>query len=110
MQKTSRRAFLGTAAASAATFSLGHMSGCGPQKSEPVKSLTRNHPLDGIERENIKITDIKVIPLSYDDPNKNLWRTATYIVWKTDGAITQVFTDFGEGLPAGRVSWGRSVR
>ena len=64
----------------------------------------RNHPLDGIERENIKITDIEVLPLSYVDPKGDLWRTGKYQVWKTDGAITQVFTDqgivgIGEGSP-----------
>jgi galactonate dehydratase len=64
----------------------------------------RNHPLDGLERPKLKITDVRVIPLSYVDPKKNLWRSADYIVWKTDGAITQVFTDqgivgIGEGSP-----------
>ena len=34
----------------------------------------RNHPLDGIERDNIRITDIDVIPLSYVDPAGDLWR------------------------------------
>ena len=64
----------------------------------------RNHPLDGIERENIKITDVRVIPLSYVDPEGDLWRCGGYQVWKTDGAITQIFTDqgivgIGEGSP-----------
>ena len=64
----------------------------------------RNHPLDGIEREDITITDIKVIPLSYVDPEGDLWRSGNYQVWKTDGAITQIFTNqgligIGEGTP-----------
>ncbi len=64
----------------------------------------RNHPMDGIERENIAITDIDVIPLSYVDPGGDLWRCGNYQVWKTDGAITRVFTDqgivgIGEGSP-----------
>jgi L-alanine-DL-glutamate epimerase-like enolase superfamily enzyme len=64
----------------------------------------RNHPLDGIGRENLKITDVKVIPLSYVDPKGDLWRSGRYQVWKTDGAITQIFTDqglvgIGEGTP-----------
>ena len=64
----------------------------------------RNHPLDGIEREDITITDVKVIPLSYVDPEGNLWRSGNYQVWKTDGAITQIFTNqgligIGEGTP-----------
>ena len=64
----------------------------------------RNHPLDGIKREPIKITDVRVIPLSYVDAGGDLWRSANYQVWKTDGAITQIFTDqgivgIGEGTP-----------
>ena len=64
----------------------------------------RNHPLDSIEREPLKITDVRVIPLSYVDPGSDLWRSGTYQVWKTDGAITQIFTDqglvgIGEGSP-----------
>ena len=64
----------------------------------------RNHPLDGIEREKIAITDIDVIPLSYVDPAGDLWRAGNYQVWKTDGAITRIFTDqgivgIGEGSP-----------
>jgi galactonate dehydratase len=62
------------------------------------------YPSDGIRREKLKITDIKVTPLSYVDPNKNLWRGDRYIVWKTDAALCQVFTDqgivgIGEGTP-----------
>ena len=64
----------------------------------------RNHPLDGLERENIRITDIQVLPLSYVDPKGDLWRNGGYQVWKADGAITQIFTDqgivgIGEGSP-----------
>ncbi|HIG17982.1 MAG TPA: hypothetical protein EYQ31_12260, partial [Candidatus Handelsmanbacteria bacterium] len=64
----------------------------------------RNHPLDGVEREQLSITDVRVLPLSYVDPNRDLWRCGGYQVWKTDGAITQIFTDqglvgIGEGSP-----------
>lgn len=64
----------------------------------------RNHPLDGIERQAIRIDDVRVIPLSYVDPEGDLWHTGRYQVWKTDGAITQIFTDqglvgIGEGSP-----------
>ncbi|HJP29299.1 MAG TPA: mandelate racemase/muconate lactonizing enzyme family protein [Candidatus Latescibacteria bacterium] len=64
----------------------------------------RNHPLDGIAREELKITDVRVLPLSYVDPDGDLWRCGAYQVWKTDGAITQIFTDqgligIGEGSP-----------
>ncbi len=64
----------------------------------------RNHPLDGIERQKLTIRDINVLRLSYVDPTGNLWRTGSYQVWKTDGAITQIFTEeglvgIGEGTP-----------
>ena len=64
----------------------------------------RNHPLDGIERETLTIRDVRVLPLSYVDPEGDLWRCGGYQVWKTDGAITQIFTDqglvgIGEGSP-----------
>lgn len=93
MAKFSRRDLIGAGALAAA---------CGGRRPRPTR--TRNHPLDGLERPKLKITDVRVIPLSYVDPKKNLWRSADYIVWKTDGAITQVFTDqglvgIGEGSP-----------
>lgn len=64
----------------------------------------RNHPLDGVQREKLTIRDVRVIPLSYVDPGGDLWRSGAYQVWKTDGAITQIFTDeglvgIGEGSP-----------
>ena len=96
MSLTSRRTFLGAAAISA---------GCGaPAPRQGTSGRNRNHPLDGIPRPKIRITGVKVIPLSYVDPKKNLWRSANYIVWKTDGCITQIFTDqglvgIGEGSP-----------
>ena len=64
----------------------------------------RNHPLDGFQRQPLTIRDIRVIPLSYVHPGKNLWRSNTYQVWKTDAAITQITTEegligIGEGTP-----------
>ncbi len=64
----------------------------------------RNHPLDGIQREKLTIRDVRVTPLSYVDPDGDLWRSGAYQVWKTDGAITQIFTEeglvgIGEGSP-----------
>jgi galactonate dehydratase len=75
-------------------------------KREAAQKAGIVHPTERIQREKIKITDIKVTPLSYVDPKKNLWRTARYIVWKTDAALCQVFTDKGivgiaEGTPYG---------
>ncbi len=80
------------------------LSGCKPSSGSNDLQYPRFHPLDGVARQNIKIIDVKVIPLSWVDPKKDIWRTASYTVWKTDGAITQIFTDagivgIGEGTP-----------
>jgi len=65
----------------------------------------RSHPAEGLNRENIVITDIKVTPLSYVAPEgKYLWRVGGLVVWKSDAALVQVFTNkgiigIGEGSP-----------
>jgi hypothetical protein len=96
MKHLSRRSFLSTAAASGSLAILG-TSCAEDDKSAPSKGLgKRNHPLEGITREDIKITDIKVTPLSYVPPDgRILWTDGDYEVWKTDGALTEVFTDQG---------------
>ena len=45
--------------------------------------------------------------ISHEDPKGNLWRSGNIIVWKTDGCLTEVFTDqgivgIGEGTPYAR--------
>ena len=89
MNVISRRTFLGASAAIAGAYSLGNTSVCSAQQT------THKHLLEGIERENIKITNIKVTPLSYEDPKGNLWRSGNSMVWKTDAALCEVFTDQG---------------
>ncbi len=110
MNKTSRRTFISTVAAAGAV-SLGNVSGCGkPAPEKPVAKKTRNHPLDGIERENIKITDVKVTPLTYHDPNENLWRCIRDVTWKTDASLCEIFTDQGiVGIGEGRHSETSSI-
>ena len=83
MGNTSRRKFLGSVAAAGAV-SLGSFSGCGtqaPEKTgrEQLKDMP-SHPLQGIARENIKITDIKVTPLSYVHDGDYLWRCGGLLV------------------------------
>ena len=102
MTPLSRRSFLTTSAL--ATAGLASLTGCSRNSNNTTDSRPRFHPLEGLARENLKITDVKVLPLSYVDPNRNLWRSGDMIVWKTDGAITQIFTDqgiigIGEGTP-----------
>ncbi len=100
---TTRRQLLASCAAAGSAAAI--LTGC-PNSGTVGTGVrrARNHPLDGLERPKLRVTDVKVIPLSYVDPKKNLWRSGNYIVWKTDGAITQVFTDqgivgIGEGSP-----------
>lgn len=105
MSNYSRRGFLkSTAGGLAASLVITPACGKKIQNASEAKTMFVN-PLDRVKRENIKITDIKVTPLSYVPPdNKVLWRVANYVVWKTDSALCQVFTDkgivgIGEGSP-----------
>lgn len=76
----------------------------------------REHPAEGLQRENIVITDIKVTPLSYVHkgavPDRYrltaskdyLWRCAGLYVWKSDAALVEIYTNQGivgiaEGSP-----------
>jgi galactonate dehydratase len=84
----SRRTFLAAAAAA------------------PVSAAARwNHPLAGIRREILKITDVKVTLMSCDLKDK-AWVTGTMSIWKSDAVLVEVFTDkglvgIGESSPYG---------
>ena len=98
MKSITRRSFL------ASTTALAGAAALSPKSIALLAPQNRHHPLDGIEPENLKITDVTVTPLSYVDPTRNLWRLDKYIVWKTDAALCQIFTDQGivgiaEGTP-----------
>ena len=100
MKKLSRRAFIGSAALG--TGSLG-LSSCG---SGAKASSVRATPLDGIERENLKITDVKMTILSHEFAEEHQWYVSGRYAWKTDTMILQIFTDqgivgIGEGSPYG---------
>jgi L-alanine-DL-glutamate epimerase-like enolase superfamily enzyme len=95
----SRRSFLGLAAALPTLAA----SEAGPHQMERNARL---HPLDGIGRENLRISDIKVTPMSYELPRNKQWVTGTMVAWKTDAVLVQVFTDqgivgIGESSPYG---------
>lgn len=92
METISRRSFLGSAAVSAGALSLAANSACG---SHSTAKIQRSHPLDGISREDIKITDVKATLLSYELPKEKQWVTATIVCWKTDEILVEVFTDKG---------------
>lgn len=95
-----RRNFMKSGAAVAGGMGIVPLAGC-------VVNPSGGHPLSLIKRENIRITGIKVTPFSYKDPDENIWRSNKYIVWKTDGCLTEVMTDqgitgIGEGSPYAR--------
>ncbi len=107
MRYVSRRSFFTSAAAAAAGVTV---TGCGNQSADNAgssgnsASLTKTSPSEGLERENIVITDIKVTPLSYVHDGEYLWRCGGLYVWKSDAALCQVFTNQGivgiaEGSP-----------
>ena len=100
MGKISRRKFLASTAASAGAFSLGSITGCGaPETETEVSNASFTHPLDGIDRENIKITDVKVTLLSCELPPEEQWiihwNGSGNVCWKTDSTLVEVFTDQG---------------
>lgn len=98
-----RRKFIGSLAAS--TASLGTLAACNETSARKEQSAsTIVSPLQNIARENIKITDIKVTPLSYVHDDGPLWGVGSYIVWKADAGLIEIFTDqgivgIGEGSP-----------
>ena len=64
----------------------------------------RTYPAQTLEPEKVKITDIRVTPLSYTHDGEYLWRCGGLLVWKADAALVQVYTDQGivgiaEGSP-----------
>ncbi len=76
-----------------------------PLVSKAAPFRTRTHPLEGIQRENLKITDVKVTIMSYELKDKS-WVTATQLIWKSDAVLVEVFTDkgivgIGESSPYG---------
>jgi galactonate dehydratase len=83
MATFSRRSLLGAAAAA-------------PLLAAPQdrKAAARTHPLDGIRRENLRITDVKVTLMSYELKDK-AWVTATQLIWKSDAVLVEIFTDKG---------------
>jgi L-alanine-DL-glutamate epimerase-like enolase superfamily enzyme len=98
MTNSSRRKFLKSAAAIAGSSTMAGLTGCftrGEDKSGV--SNTQIHPLNGIKRENIKITDIRVTLLSYELKPEELWADGddNSIIWQTSSVITEVFTDVG---------------
>jgi L-alanine-DL-glutamate epimerase-like enolase superfamily enzyme len=100
MSKISRRSFIaGAAVAPWAASALNAAT-----RPKPA-FFSRVRPLEGIPRENLRITDVKVTLMSYPLKDK-AWFTAKQLVWKTDCCLVQVYTDkgivgIGESSPYG---------
>jgi L-alanine-DL-glutamate epimerase-like enolase superfamily enzyme len=98
MKNFSRRKFI-----SAGTLSgIGAFTGAGLLNKTDLSTSnvrSRNHPLDGITKEKIRITDLKVTLLSCELPPKEQWYLdwipERYKCWKTDSILVEVFTDAG---------------
>ena len=97
MRNISRRKFI----SAGAIAGIGTMSGIPActNATNKVSNTYRNHPLDGVSRESIKITDMKVTLLSYELPPEEQWyldwMPERYKCWKTDSILIEIFTDAG---------------
>jgi len=80
MESMSRRSLLGAAAGFAA--------------AAPAFAAMSD-PLNGVEPEKLKITDVRVTLLSYRLPKEKQWFTARVVAWKTDAVLVEVLTDKG---------------
>ena len=71
-----RRRFI-SAGTTAGLGTLAGLSACRNRYEDSQPRSLRNHPLDGVRREDIKITDLKVTLLSFELPPKEQW----YLDW-----------------------------
>jgi L-alanine-DL-glutamate epimerase-like enolase superfamily enzyme len=99
MSISRRRLFLASASGVAGAAALaGAQAGRSPVRKAGI-SLPKNRlsPLDGVARENIKITGIKVMNLGYRLTPEEEWPDAdnNVIIWKTESVIAVVSTDAG---------------
>ncbi|MCL5123926.1 MAG: mandelate racemase/muconate lactonizing enzyme family protein [Deltaproteobacteria bacterium] len=98
MSNFTRRKFLVSAAGVSGAAALTNLAVCTPkgEKTSGISNM-RMHPLDGIQRENLKISDIKVTLLSYELKPEEQWTDGDQnsVIWQTTSVITEVFTDVG---------------
>ena len=99
MKDISRRSFFGTTASAAAYGMLSCTRNKDGIAADDKAAGPRMHPLDGIPKEKIHITDIKVTLLSYETPRDKQWIPSwippDYLWWKTDSIFVEVMTDQG---------------
>jgi len=95
-----RRNFLSKSGAGLGLISSGIIAGgCDSYNSKEEKNSQRVHPLQGLNRENLKISDLKVTLFSAPIPDAEQWYLdwvpERYRAWKTDSVLIEVFTDVG---------------
>ena len=99
MSTSTRRLFLGSLSGVAGAAALaGAQAGRSPaRKSRASLPKNRISPLDGIAREKIRITDIKVTNLAYRLRPEEEWpdSDSNVIIWKTESVIVRISTDAG---------------
>ena len=99
MKDISRRSFIGTSVAAGALGIISCRSNQAVLPYDDQFTRQRLHPLDGITREKIIVTDIRVTLLSYKTPPEKQWIPSwmppDYLWWKTDTILVEVFTDRG---------------
>lgn len=98
MKPLSRRQFIAAGTITGIGTAAG-LKSCRMEPGEAAMLKSRNHPLDGIERENMRITDLKVTLLSCELPSEEQWYLdwipERYKAWKTDSILVEIFTDKG---------------
>jgi L-alanine-DL-glutamate epimerase-like enolase superfamily enzyme len=92
MSASTRRLFMRSLSGVAGASAL-----AAQQRGNVALPKGRLSPLDGVTRQKIKITDIKVISLAYRLKPEEEWPdgAANGIIWKTESVIVQVSTDVG---------------
>jgi hypothetical protein len=82
MSQIARRSFLAVAPLAGVNLSA-------------ATETVRTNPLDGVQREKLKITDLTVTLLSAPIPPEKQWFNPVTITWKSDAVLVRVFTDQG---------------
>jgi L-alanine-DL-glutamate epimerase-like enolase superfamily enzyme len=113
-RKFNRRKFLKSSAAASGILAAGTFIGCSGKEDSVENTKVRNHPLDGLEKEKIKITDLKVTLLSFELPPEEQWYLdwipERYKCWKTDSILVEIFTDIGLKGIGGATQYGGPAR
>jgi L-alanine-DL-glutamate epimerase-like enolase superfamily enzyme len=99
MKNITRRSFIGNSL-SVGAFTVAAFNRSPEYLNDRLQSTKfRAHPLDGIEKKKISITDIKVSLLSFETPADKQWipswQPPDYLWWKTDSILVEVMTDQG---------------